>query len=73
MGIIVEPYALARFMPVVVVDITARVGKHAILCASRRTKERWVSHAQWSLAQDGGEMKQVCAVGFARKVASRVL
>jgi hypothetical protein len=73
MGIIVEPYVLAQFMPAVVVSITARVGKHAILCASRRTKERWSSHAERSLAQDGGEVKQVCALGFAREVASRVL
>jgi len=72
MGITVEPYVLAWFMPVVVVGITARVGRHAILCTSR-TKERWVSHTERSLTQDGGEVKRVCAVGFARKVVSRDL
>jgi hypothetical protein len=36
MGIIVEPYALAQFMPAV--GITDRVGKHAILCAKERKK-----------------------------------
>jgi len=71
MEITVETYVLAWFMPVVVVGITARVGRHAILCTSRRTKEQWVSHTERSLTQDGGEVKQVCAVGFARKVVSR--
>jgi hypothetical protein len=48
MGIIVEPYALARFMPAVVVGITAKVGKHAVQCAKERTKERWVSRREVS-------------------------
>jgi len=73
MGIIVEPYVLIWFMAAVVIGITARVGRHVILCASRRTKERWVSHTERSLTQDDGEVKQVCAVGFARKVVSRYL
>jgi hypothetical protein len=73
MGIIVEPYTLPQFVPAVVIGITARGGKHAILCTKERTKERWVSRTERSLAQNGGEMKRVCAVGFAKKGASRVL
>jgi len=46
-----EPYTLARFMPVVVVGITATVGKHAALCASREQRTVACPCAEGSLAK----------------------
>jgi len=58
-------------MPAAVVHITARASKHAVLCASPRARTL-IRVRNSSLAQDGSDILGVCAVGFAREVASRV-
>jgi len=46
-----EPYTLAQFMPAVVVGITATVGKHAMLCASREQRTVARPRTEGSLAK----------------------
>jgi len=46
-----EPYTVTQFMPAVVVSITARVGKHAVLCASREQRAVMHPRAEGNLAK----------------------
>ena len=58
-------------MPATVVCITARVSKHAVLGASRKTKNGG-RPARSGLTRDSGGATSVCAVSFTRNVSSGV-